>query len=153
MDALELRIPPPVVALAVGALIWAVSLVTPSVPAPLESRAIVAAVPLIAGGALGVAAIALFLKARTTIEPMKPFETCVIVDAGVYRLSRNPMYLGITLLLVAWAILLGNPVGLALVAAFPAYITRFQIRPEERALSERFGERYEAYRRRVRRWV
>lgn len=153
MDALELKVPPPVVALVVAVLMWVGWRLTPSLGLPLAVRAAVAALPAAAGGVLGVSAIALFLKARTTIEPMKPYETCMIVDTGVYRLTRNPMYLGLTLILVAWALLLGNVVSLALVALFPLYITRFQIRPEERALAARFGERYETYRARVRRWV
>lgn len=73
--------------------------------------------------------------------------------AGPYRFTRNPMYLGMVLILLAWCLWLGNAAALLALAAFVGYITRFQIVPEERALAGRFGAAYEDYRRRVRRWV
>lgn len=72
---------------------------------------------------------------------------------GVYRATRNPMYVGLALLLLAWTVYLGAPLALLGVAAFVAYITRFQIVPEERVLAQKFGPEFGAYRSRVRRWL
>ena len=75
------------------------------------------------------------------------------MTGGVFRLTRNPMYLGMALILAAWALWLGNAGGALLLAGFVAFIGRFQIAPEERALRAHFGEEFDAYARRVRRWI
>ena len=76
-----------------------------------------------------------------------------MVRHGIYRFTRNPMYLGQLLQLVAWAFWLENLLAFAVLPAYIAYLTRFQIIPEERILSARFGASYAAYQQRVRRWV
>jgi protein-S-isoprenylcysteine O-methyltransferase Ste14 len=106
-----------------------------------------------AGLVLDAAALAAFVRARTTVNPLRPEKSSALVRSGAYRLSRNPMYLGLALLLAGWAIWLANALALALLPAFVAWLDRFQIRPEERALAARFGAEYEAYRARVRRWL
>ena len=73
--------------------------------------------------------------------------------SSVYRYTRNPMYVGLLLLLVGWAAFLCAPWALAGPLAFHAYIERFQIVPEERALLSMFGESYGGYKARVRRWL
>lgn len=108
-------------------------------------------------GAVGVSldAIALlyFFRSRTTINPLKPASASALVTGGIYRFTRNPMYLGLATLLLAWATYLGSLAALAGVPLFVLYMNRFQIAPEERALEARFGAEYIAYRRRVRRWL
>ena len=94
-----------------------------------------------------------FLRSRTTINPLKPASASALVTGGIYRFTRNPMYLGLATLLFAWAIYLGNLAALAGMPLFILYMNRFQIAPEERALEARFGADYVAYRTRVRRWV
>jgi protein-S-isoprenylcysteine O-methyltransferase Ste14 len=94
-----------------------------------------------------------FRAARTTINPMAPQRTRALVTGGVYRITRNPMYVGMALLLSAWAVALGSTWALAGPLGFMLFITRFQIRPEEQALHALFGETYAAYCRRVRRWL
>ncbi len=117
-----------------------------------------------ASGALGLAAIAIgigvalagivaFRRARTTVDPLSPGRATVLVERGVYRWTRNPMYLGMALVLLGVALDRASIPGLLLVGVFCAYVTRFQIVPEERALLGIFGEPYEAYLRRVRRWI
>jgi protein-S-isoprenylcysteine O-methyltransferase Ste14 len=76
-----------------------------------------------------------------------------MVTSGVYRHTRNPMYLGMLCLLGAWAAWLGNAAALLGLPAFVAYMNRFQIAPEERALAQRFGAAFDAYAARVRRWL
>ena len=98
-------------------------------------------------------AIGQFIKAKTTINPMKPDATEKLVIKGLYRISRNPMYLGVLLLLLAWAAYLHNVLSLAPPLLFVLTMTLFQIKPEEKALHQKFGADYEAYCRRVRRWI
>ena len=106
-----------------------------------------------AGVALDIAGLAHFLRAKTTINPLNPTAASALVVRGVYRFTRNPMYLGMALLLLAWSIYLGNVAALALLPAFVLYMNRFQIAPEERALEARFGAEYSRYCARVRRWL
>ena len=115
---------------------------------------VVLALPIAALGFL-LDGIALFhfLRRRTTINPLQPESASALVTGGIYRLSRNPMYLGLATLLLAWAIYLGNVAALAGLPCFILYMNRFQIAPEERALEARFGAEYFAYRTRVRRWL
>lgn len=102
--------------------------------------------------ALGGTALLSFIIARTTYKPHQPERTSVLVTSGVYRWSRNPMYLGLVLLLVALYIALRAWWGLLLVPLFALWLQRFQISVEERVLKERFGAEYQAYCKRVRRW-
>ncbi|KIC07061.1 isoprenylcysteine carboxyl methyltransferase [Morococcus cerebrosus] len=90
---------------------------------------------------------------RTTVSPFNPEQTEHFVSDGVYRFSRNPMYAGMGCWLVAWAGYLAHPLPWLFLAAFVAYMTRFQIMPEERVLAQKFGAEYESYCRRVRRWL
>lgn len=108
---------------------------------------------LIAGTCLIAVSVALFIRARTTIEPTRPGRAAVLVVSGFNRISRNPMYLGMLLWLLAWALWLGSPAGIAGLPLFVLYMNRFQISLEERFLAEKFGQQYEDYRSRVRRWV
>jgi protein-S-isoprenylcysteine O-methyltransferase Ste14 len=150
-DWLEHRIPPPVVAACVGALMlgaaWVLPLFEFSVPWPLAAAAAAA------GVAVALAGVVQFHRARTTLNPLKPQEASALVTGGIYRWTRNPMYLGMALVLAGWALYIGNFGALALVGLFVMYIDRFQIDPEERALQEHFDDEFTAYRARVRRWL
>ena len=107
-----------------------------------------AAVGVVTSG-LGVMA---FRRVRTTVNPTKPAATSSLVHSGVYSLTRNPMYLGFLLILCGWAIFLANPLTLLLLLVFVFYMNRFQIQPEEKALTARFGQAFLTYVTRVRRW-
>jgi protein-S-isoprenylcysteine O-methyltransferase Ste14 len=100
-----------------------------------------------------MAGIREFRVARTTVNPLQPGQATSMVTSGIYRFTRNPMYLGMMLLLVAWSAWLGNALALLLAALFVLYIGRFQIAPEERMLSRLFGPDFDAYRGQVRRWL
>ena len=97
--------------------------------------------------------VGLFFRAKTTVNPLKPENSKVLVVAGLYKFTRNPMYLGMLLLLFGWTFWLGNPVGLCLPFIFVWYITKFQIKPEELALVDIFGDQYVQYKQQVRRWL
>jgi len=102
---------------------------------------------------IAILAFAGLRLARTTFNPLDPARASALVTVGIYRVSRNPMYLSLLLLLVAYAVRLGAWVEWLGPAFFAAYVTRFQIIPEERILTEKFGEAYLAYQRRTRRWL
>lgn len=100
-----------------------------------------------------VSALVAFGRARTTANPFKPERATRMVTTGVYRFTRNPMYLGMTFLLCAWAIRQSSLWAFLGPVAFVAYMTHFQIKPEEAALTDKFGGDYVAYTRKVRRWI
>jgi protein-S-isoprenylcysteine O-methyltransferase Ste14 len=153
VSGLELKVPPDAVWLAVAALMWLGSLATPEVAVSAPLRLAVAA-PLVAAGIAVILEARLVLsRAQTTWRPAEPGRTTSLVTHGVYRFSRNPIYLGMLLVLVAWAVGLASPVALLVAAAFVLYMDRFQIRPEERALAAVMGAEYRDYVRRVRRWL
>src|SRR5262245_12845746 len=153
MVTLELKVPPPVVALLFGVLMWLVSALGGAVDVSVPSRIGIAIVVGSIGVVIGVAAMGSFVRAKTTMNPTKPGTTASLVTHGVFRFTRNPMYLSLVLYLVAWAVYLSNWLSLLLVPVFVLYINQFQIKPEERALSALFGEGYASYRARVRRWL
>lgn len=146
-------IPPPLLALAAGALMWAIARKAGLAAAEFPGRAPLAAGLAGAGLLIDLVAVAAFVRARTTVNPLAPSRTNALVVSGLYRWSRNPMYLGMLLILLGWAAWLAQPLALAPVALFVILIERMQIIPEERALEEKFGEEYRAYKKRVRRWI
>lgn len=110
---------------------------------------------VVAAGAVAIdlASIARFARARTTVSPLAPEKASQLVTEGPYAVSRNPMYVGLALLLVAWALWLGSASPWLVPPLFVALLTRFQIKPEETALAARFGEPYREYLRAVPRWI
>ena len=153
MDRLELKIPPPIVALLVGVIMWQLATLGPALPWPQDTRRWLAPVLALAGAGFDFSGLVAFVRRHTTINPLAPRKTTALVTSGVYRITRNPMYLGLALLLTAWAVWLSAAWALLGPLVFVAYITRFQILPEERALSALFGQPYRDYTRRVRRWL
>lgn len=153
MSRLENRIPPPLVALAFALVMAACARLFPWATLRLAGQAPAAAFLLAAALAVMAFAIGQFARARTTIDPLHLDKTRVLVAGGIFRLTRNPMYPALALILAAWAVWLGNAAGAVLVAAFVAYIDRFQIAPEERALRAKFGPEFDDYAQRVRRWI
>lgn len=111
----------------------------------------------VALGLLGVvvaaAGVVAFRRHQTTVNPFQPAAASTLVEKGIYRRTRNPMYVGVTLALLGYAAFLSHPMALLLVVLFPAYIQVFQIAPEERALDRLFGEAYARYKERVPRWL
>lgn len=150
---LELRIPPPAVALLIACAMWGMSFVAPLLAAPASIRIAAAMTFALIGAAISLAGVISFRRARTTVNPMKPESTSALVRSGVYRLTRNPMYLGMLFVLIAWAVFLFSAWALLGPAVFVLYMDRFQIGPEERVLSAMFGAEYLAYMSRVRRWL
>lgn len=153
MSVLELKVPPPIVALVVAFLMWLTPAVAGLVRIPHSARVLCAVVLMCVGQGIGIAGMVAFRRAKTTVNPVKASLASSLVTQGVYRYTRNPMYAGLLLSLLAWAVLLANPFAVLWVVGFVLYITRFQIIPEERVLASLFGAEYGAYKGRVRRWV
>jgi protein-S-isoprenylcysteine O-methyltransferase Ste14 len=152
MNALENKVPPPIVALLIGTVMWAVARLS---PLPGGSPLRVAVSWGLSG--LGVLVVLLgmwaFRRAKTTINPVNIGAASSIVTTGVYRYTRNPMYVGLTLMLLGWAVHITVPFVLVGPVVFTLFITRFQIIPEERVLTAKFGGEYRKYQERVRRWL
>jgi protein-S-isoprenylcysteine O-methyltransferase Ste14 len=153
MNSIELRIPPPLVGLLVAAMMYWAARALPALPVPTVLKVVTSGLLALAGAAIDIAGIVAFRRARTTINPLKPQNSSSLVSSGIYRHTRNPMYLGMLFFLVAWAVYLAQPLALLGPLAFALYITRFQIVPEERVLAGLFGEDFAAYKARVRRWL
>lgn len=153
MSWLELRVPPPIYVAALALLMWVVSLVTPELALALAVRIVAAIALLCSALGLGTLAVMSFKRAQTTIHPLNPDHTSAIVTTGVYRVTRNPMYLAMLMGLLAIGTLLDNGFALAVACCFVPLITRVQIRPEERILANRFGGVYGEYCRMVHRWL
>ena len=136
---------------ACALLMWLIAF--PALDFALPGRAVVAAVFFIAALVTGLPAVLGFRRAKTTVNPLKPEASTALVTGGIYRWTRNPMYLAMLLLLIGWACIVSNWAALAMLPLFVAYLNRFQIGPEERALQARFGAEFESYRRKVRRWL
>lgn len=151
---LEARVPPPVWTLLAGlAMAW-LDRHWPLLEANVVDGARAVLAVLLAGAGLALAGESLvrFVRARTTWHPTHPERASALVVRGAYRWTRNPMYLGLLLILGGWAAWLGSLAPLLVVGAWVLVMTRLQIEPEERALLERFGGEYAQYRDSVRRW-
>lgn len=152
MKALELKIPPPVVGLLVASAMWGVARALPAVLAVKDPEFAAAIVALI-GVSFDIAGIVSFYLAKTTINPLRPHKTTALVSTGIYRVTRNPMYVGLLFLLIAWAIYLSSAWALFGPLAFVLYMNRFQIGPEEKVLAALFGDEFTEYKKKVRRWL
>lgn len=146
-------IPPPVVVAAFAAAMWGLARYVGPGHFSFAGQVPLAAALLVAALALMLAAVLSFARARTTVNPMRPARASALVTDGVFASSRNPIYLGDLILLIACAIWLGQLAGFALLPLFVLYLNRFQIEPEEEALTRLFGDDYRQYRLRVRRWI
>lgn len=106
-----------------------------------------------AGVLIALLGIWQFKVAKTTIDPKRPDKVSNIVSSGIYRLTRNPMYLGMLIVLIAAVFKFADLSGSLAIILFISYITLFQIKPEERMIEKLFGEEYLAYKNQVRRWL
>ena len=153
MRFLELRIPPVVVLVIFMTGMWAAAKRLPYFDAELPGRRYIAALAFLAAIAIGVRGVVVFRRHGTTVNPHTPGKTASVVTTDIYARTRNPMYLALGLLLVAWTVFLDNLAAGLGVLVFIVYMNRFQIAPEERVLAEKFGAAYDDYRRKVRRWI
>lgn len=150
---LESKVPPVALVTIVASLMWFASWKAPAFDFTLPANAVCSVGLVLVGALTCLAGVLSFQRAKTTVNPKKPDSASALVSSGIYKYSRNPMYLGFVLILLAWALLLSNALALLLLPAFVLYMNRFQIRPEERALHSLFGQDYTEYQAGVRRWL
>lgn len=146
-------LPPPVIALAIGIAMWGLGVGTDAFRFEFPGRGAIALAVAGAGLLIDLVSVVAFIRARTTVNPLAPDKANKLVVSGLYRFSRNPMYLGMLLILLGWGLWLGQSLALPLLAVFVIAIEALQIRPEEAALEQKFGDDYRAYKKRVRRWI
>jgi protein-S-isoprenylcysteine O-methyltransferase Ste14 len=148
---MKTKIPPPILALIMIALIYISSLFIETTT--FNYQGLLSILFLILGLACLLPSFKLFAKFKTTITPLKPSNSTALVTEGLYRYSRNPMYLGLLLITIASTIWFGTWLGITINIVFIFLINFLQIIPEEEALLEIFGEEYEEYKKNVRRWI
>lgn len=153
MHYLELKIPPAGVMLMFALTMRLIADVSAWALIQIPGKTWVAVGLLMLGCALIVIAAVTFILAKTTVNPLTPELTIAIVTTGIYKLSRNPMYVGFLVILAAWGVFLENILSLSLLPLFVLYLNRFQIMPEEQALLAKFGDDYGWYLKSVRRWL
>lgn len=153
MARLELKIPPAAWFAFFALAMWGLAAACPFAALPLPWKRAGALALAVPGGLCDAVGILEFRKARTTVHPGRPEQAARLVTTGIYRASRNPMYLGLLLILAGWSLALANAAAMLALPAFVACLNRYQIRPEERRLREKFGAEFDAYARTVRRWA
>ena len=150
---LELKIVP-VIQVAIAALVmFFIAKILPVSSGLLAVKWFIWGIFMAVGLFFGIAGIVSFRLVKTTVNPAKPTQASSLVKTGIYRFTRNPMYVGLVCILIAWAAWLGSIYSLPVVVLFMLYMSRFQILPEERALIELFDDQYIDYCLRVRRWL
>ncbi len=153
MHWLELKIPPVALVIVVAFSMWAVSIGLPDLRFDFPWATPIAVGIALVGILVAMLGVMEFRSAGTTVDPRVPDQAVSLVVRGIYRFSRNPMYVGFLLVLCAWGLFLGNWAGLVFLPFFVVYMNRFQIAPEERQMREKFGEAYIQYTAQVRRWI
>ena len=98
-------------------------------------------------------AVIQFIKRKTTVNPTKPHKTTSLVITGTFKFTRNPMYLGMLLIIISYAFYESSIISLILIPFFIFYINKFQIEPEEIEMRKKFGKDYEDYCKKVDRWI
>ena len=153
MRTLELKIPPVVVGLLLGAVMYAISRFAPVFAFALPAGRIIAASLAVIGVVIALLGVVSFRRAGTTVNPLQPAAASQLVVSGIYRRTRNPMYLGMLLVLLGWGVVLANAIAFLAATAFIPLMNRLQIGPEERILAATFGPAFTAYQSAVRRWL
>lgn len=151
--SLELKLPPVALWLIIGGLMWLTAFFAAPLRFHFQTRIVVAVLLGLAGLIVAAAGVISFRRADTTVNPMQPNSASSLVVSGIYRFTRNPMYLGMLLVLIGWGVFLGSAFALIWIPGFIVYMNLFQILPEERALGRRFGDDFFAYKANVRRWI
>ncbi|MDA9964905.1 isoprenylcysteine carboxylmethyltransferase family protein [Gammaproteobacteria bacterium] len=148
---METKIPPPIVTLLFGLSIYFSRGIFQAVESKYSFY--IAILLLILGLTVLISAVSLFRKDKTTVNPLSPEQATKLVTDGIFKYSRNPMYLGMASILGSIAVFFNLIGGIILIALFCFYITKFQIIPEERAMSNLFSQDFDKYKQTTRRWI
>ena len=147
---LNTKIPPPIVTLLCIVIIY---LFESQIEYSEPDLKAVGIIFLILGLIIIFSAVLKFIKTKTTVDPTRPHKTSNLVISGIYKITRNPMYLGMLFLIMAYAIYNNNVMGCIIIPIFIFYINKFQIEPEEIEMRKKFGESFENYCKKVNRWL
>ncbi len=147
---LNTKIPPPIVTLLCIGIIYLFDIQIEYSEPDLK---VVGIIFLILGLIIIFSAVLKFIKTKTTVDPTRPYKTSNLVISGIYKITRNPMYLGMLFLIMAYAIYNNNVIGCIIIPIFIFYINKFQIEPEEIEMRKKFGESFENYCKKVNRWL
>ena len=98
-------------------------------------------------------AVIQFIIRKTTVNPTKPYKTTSLVVTGTFKFTRNPMYLGMLLIIISYALYESSVISIILIPFYIFYINKFQIEPEEIVMRKKFGKEYEEYCKKVDRWI
>lgn len=153
MSSLELKVPPVLQVLIIAFAMYGLTGIFTSLQVTVFGTNWLASSLAIVGIALAIMGVLAFKKAQTTVNPHTPEKSANLVTTGIYHYTRNPMYLGMLLVLLGWAFYLSNVAALLVLPIFIIYMSRFQIQPEERVMMQNFGDEYQAYMIKVRRWL
>ena len=149
---MSLKLPPTLVFLLFSLLMYLLSRFLPFGDFEFFGRDYLIWVLMVMAVLIAIISLFQFFTSKTTIDPRIPFKATKLVTGGIYKFTRNPMYLAILLVLLAWGLWLGNAFNTLLAAGFVGYMNKFQIRPEEKALTTIFGKEFKQYCMLVRRW-
>ena len=147
---LKTKIPPPIVTLLCIGIIY---LFENKIEYSQPYFKAIGIIFLILGFIIIFLAVLKFIKIKTTVDPTRPHKTSNLVISGIYKITRNPMYLGMLFLIMAYTIYTNNVVGSITIPIFIFYINKFQIEPEEIEMRKKFGESFENYCKKVNRWL
>lgn len=150
---MKLKVPPAVQVAFFSALMWLIDRWFPASHIEFRYQNHLSRALFLIGIFLGIWAVYSFKKANTTVDPTQPEKASALVITGLYRYTRNPMYVAMLLVLLAFFLRLGNLYNLVIAGAFVLYVTEFQIKPEEKALTSLFPNEYASYKSKVRRWI
>ncbi|OCH15631.1 MULTISPECIES: isoprenylcysteine carboxylmethyltransferase family protein [unclassified Aliivibrio] len=153
LSKLELRIPPPLVMLLFMVTVFGFDKIMPFTLFYLPWLTYASVISLVTlGGVIALWGVKEFKNAKTTVNPLKPESSSSLVNSGIYQYTRNPMYLGLLLILLSAVIYSQHPLGLVSALGFVLYMNRFQIEPEEKMLVKLFGDEFVDYSNQVKRW-
>ncbi|HDR0996166.1 TPA: isoprenylcysteine carboxylmethyltransferase family protein [Pasteurella multocida] len=145
---MTIRLPPPVIFLACAAVMWCLPPIY-----QFARHTWLVGLFILMSGIIGSGSLWQFWQAKTTVDPIRLEKSSALVVSGIYQFSRNPMYLSLALLLLAWGLWLASLSAVLFLVVFVFCITQFQIKPEERQLEKLFGDAYLDYKQKVRRWL
>ena len=145
---LDTKIPPPIVTLIILTIIYFFEIKEYELNTELSSITLFSI-----GLFFIISAVIQFIRRKTTVNPTKPHKTTSLVITGTFKFTRNPMYLGMLLIIISYAFYESSVISLILIPFFIFYINKFQIEPEEIEMRKKFGKEYEDYCKKVDRWI